>query len=196
MWTIACLVNTVLISNECRDDLFSEAQDYEEELWNDFDDIIDENSHLNFNSDHMEHMDYLGSHDQVINILKRYNAEGDICFGSLEGDNAGSFWGYRFDGKGGMKYLKGNLNWEENRPGILDGKTVVITGSLPYTTRDETEKKIRNAGGKVSNAVSKNTDLLVVGHDPGSKLQKAKKLGIETISGKEFLAMLELEGEK
>lgn len=189
MWSIECLVNTVNIPNECKHNLFDEAQGYEGELWNELDNVTDENGRLYFNSDHMEHMDYLAGNDKVVNILKRYEVEGDICFGSLEGDNAGSFWGYRFDGKGGMKSLQGKLTWDEKAE-VLKGKTVVITGSLPYTTRQEAEEKVREAGGKVSKTISKNTDLLVVGSDPGSKLQKAKKLRVEIISGKDFLAML------
>lgn len=114
MWTIGCAVNTVIISNECAHDLFDEAQSYEGEIWNDCDEVIDKKTGLlQFNPDHMEYMDYLTDHDKVIKILKRYNAEGDICFGSLEGDNAGQFWGYRFDGQGGMKKIKGKLVWEE-----------------------------------------------------------------------------------
>ncbi len=192
MWSIECLVNTVHLPNECIHDLFDETQGYEGEIWDDIDYVADKKTGLlEFNPDHKEHMDYLAGNDKVIQILKRYEVEGDICFGSLEGDNAGSFWGYRFDGKGGIKYLKGHLVWEEEKPGVLESKTVVITGSLPYTTRDEAEEKVRNAGGKVSKTVSKNTDLLIVGQDPGSKLQKAKSLGIKTMSGKDFLAMLE-----
>lgn len=196
MWSTECLVNTVNIPNECKHDLFDEAQDYEEELWNDLDEVTDENGRLSFNPDHMESMDYLGTHDKALAILKRYKVEGDVCFGSLEGDNAGSFWGYRFDGKGGMQYLKGCLVWKEKKVGALEGKNIVITGSfksISWTTRKGVEEKIREEGGKISGAVSKNTDLLVVGDDPGSKLQKAKQLGIETISGKDFLKMLGLE---
>lgn len=67
--------------------------------------------HLYFNDDHMEHMDYL--HDEVIQkVLCKHKVKGDICFGSLDGDNAGSFWGYRFDGKGGVVELKGTLVFE------------------------------------------------------------------------------------
>lgn len=194
MLSIECLVNTVNIPNECKHDLFDEAQSYVGELWDETDNVTDKIGRLYFNPDHMEDMDYLASYlassEQVINILKRYEVEGDICFGSLGGDNTGSFWGYRFDGKGGMKSLQGKLVWNE-KVEVLKGKTVVITGSFPYTTRQEAEEKVREAGGKISKTVSGNTNLLVVGSDPGSKLQKAKKLGVEIISGKDFLAMLE-----
>ena len=55
--------------------------------------------YLMFISDHMEHMDYLWN-ESIINKLKEMKVKGDITFGSLDGDNAGDNWGYRFDGKG------------------------------------------------------------------------------------------------
>src|SRR3989344_2802619 len=186
MWTIAGLVNTVIISNECRDDLFEQLHDYESELWDDYEQVTDKStSLLQFNPDHMENLDWLN--DKAIEILKGHNVEGDICFGSLEGDNAGSFWGYRFDGKGGMKHLKGRLLWEEIEDISLEGKTFVLTGSLPNMTREEAENEVRALGGKVTNTVSRKTDYLVAGDKPGSKLQKAKKLGIKIIDSGEFL---------
>lgn len=199
MWTIACLVNTANIPNECKHDLFDEAQDGMGEIWDDIDDVTDESGLLKFNPDHMEHMDYLGTHPKAFEILKRYNAEGDICFGSLEGDNADQFWGYRFDGNGGMKKLEGEIVWKEKDPGILDGKKVAITGSfksISWRTRKGVEEMIEEAGGTVASSVSSKTNLLIVGDNPGSKLQKAKELGIETKSGKEFLAMMALEEER
>lgn len=67
------------------------------------------------------------------------------------------------------------------------GKTFVITGSLEKLTRSEAETYIRNCGGKVGSSVSKNTDYLVVGKDPGSKLQKAQELEIPILSEDELL---------
>ena len=72
----------------------------------------------------------------------------------------------------------------------LMGKTFVLTGSLERLTRDEAKEKIREAGGNVSESVSKETDYVVVGVEPGSKYEKAKKLGVKTISEKEFLTLL------
>jgi len=70
------------------------------------------------------------------------------------------------------------------------GKIFVLTGGLESMTREEAKQKIRMLGGEVSSSVSKKTDLVVVGKEPGSKYQKAKKLGIKTISEKEFLKLL------
>jgi len=72
----------------------------------------------------------------------------------------------------------------------LKGKTFVLTGILRSMTREEAKAKIRELGGEVSSSVSKKTDFLVAGESPGSKYQKAKKLGTKILTEKEFLEML------
>jgi DNA ligase (NAD+) len=67
------------------------------------------------------------------------------------------------------------------------GKTVVITGILPTKSRDEAKSLVEANGGKVSDSVSKKTSFVVVGESAGSKLEKAKTLGVETIDEAEFL---------
>ena len=69
-------------------------------------------------------------------------------------------------------------------------KTVVLTGTLPTLTRDEATKMIKAAGGKVTGSVSKKTDLVLAGEEAGSKLTKAKELGIEIIDEEAFLRLL------
>lgn len=69
-------------------------------------------------------------------------------------------------------------------------KTVVVTGTLEEYGRDEAKDLIRKNGGKVASSISKNTDYVVVGESPGSKYEKAKKLGIKILSEKEFKSML------
>jgi DNA ligase (NAD+) len=71
----------------------------------------------------------------------------------------------------------------------LSGKTFVLTGTLAHFTRDEAKKMIEDAGGKVSGSVSKKTDYVVAGADAGSKLDRAKELGIAVIDEKEMQAM-------
>jgi DNA ligase (NAD+) len=68
----------------------------------------------------------------------------------------------------------------------LAGKTFVLTGTLKHFTRDEAKKMIEDAGGKVTNSVSKKTDYVVAGADAGSKLDKAKELGVAVIDEKEM----------
>jgi DNA ligase (NAD+) len=65
--------------------------------------------------------------------------------------------------------------------GPLEGKTVVLTGTLPELTREEAEILVKSAGGKVTNSVSKKTDYVVAGENPGSKLEKAEKLDTEIL---------------
>jgi DNA ligase (NAD+) len=74
----------------------------------------------------------------------------------------------------------------------LDGKVFVLTGSLEGLSRTEAKKQIEAAGGRVSGAVSRNTDYLVVGASPGSKLVKAKELGIQIIGEGTLKEMLDL----
>ena len=72
----------------------------------------------------------------------------------------------------------------------LQGLTFVITGTLQLMSRTEAEKKIRLQGGHPQSSLSKQTDYLVAGSEPGSKLEKAKELGVKTIGEKEFLEMI------
>jgi len=72
----------------------------------------------------------------------------------------------------------------------LSGKTIVVTGTLESFTRQQVEQAIRQAGGKLSSNVSKKTNFVLAGTEPGSKLDKARKLGVKVIDEKEFLKML------
>jgi len=74
--------------------------------------------------------------------------------------------------------------------GKLEGKTFVVTGSLEGYSRSEIEDLIRRLGGNASSGVSKNTDYLVAGKDPGSKFEKAKALGVKVINETEFRRLI------
>jgi DNA ligase (NAD+) len=74
--------------------------------------------------------------------------------------------------------------------GPLTGMTIVLTGGLESMSRDEASKAAEEAGAKVASSVSKKTDFVVVGTDPGSKYEKAQSLGVEVVDEKSFLKRL------
>jgi DNA ligase (NAD+) len=71
----------------------------------------------------------------------------------------------------------------------FSGKSFVVTGTLDSMSRDEAKAKIRENGGKVAESVSKKTDFVVVGREPGSKAQKAEEFGVKILDEEGFLAM-------
>jgi DNA ligase (NAD+) len=89
------------------------------------------------------------------------------------------------------KLRRSGVNFTEPRAvaagGALSGKTVVITGTLPTLSRTKATAVIEAAGGRVTGSVSKSTDFLVAGEEAGSKLDKAKSLGVEIIDEAELL---------
>ena len=76
------------------------------------------------------------------------------------------------------------------------GKTVVITGTLGSMTRDEAKALLRTLGAKVSNAVSKKTDIVIAGENPGSKLDKARALNIDVLTDAEFTKLARVTGAR
>jgi DNA ligase (NAD+) len=72
----------------------------------------------------------------------------------------------------------------------LKGLTFIFTGTLKTITRDEAKEKVRLLGGEIFSSVSKETDFLVLGEEPGSKYEKAKELGVKIVSEEEFLKMI------
>jgi len=75
-------------------------------------------------------------------------------------------------------------------PGPLAGKTLVLTGSLKALSRDQAKEAILRQGGRVTGTVSKKTDFVVVGEDPGSKADDARRLGVTTLDEAQFLALI------
>jgi len=91
------------------------------------------------------------------------------------------------------RLVASGVHWDEftvsaNRP--LDGKTYVLTGTLSTMTRDEAKQHLLALGAKVSGSVSRNTDCVVAGESPGSKLTKAQELGVEVMDEAAFLKLL------
>jgi DNA ligase (NAD+) len=91
--------------------------------------------------------------------------------------------------------VKCGVTWPRGKkvrpaPGKLEGRSFVLTGTLKGMTRDEAKSRIQAQGGRVTGSVSSKTDYLVAGDSPGSKLQKARDLGVEVIGESEFFNLL------
>ena len=86
----------------------------------------------------------------------------------------------------GVQILRDNAD----KQGTLAGKVFVLTGTLETLTRDEARKIIEDAGGKVTGSVSRNTDYLVAGASPGSKLKRAEELGVDIIDEETLKKMM------
>jgi DNA ligase (NAD+) len=93
------------------------------------------------------------------------------------------------------KLVRGGLQLREEKASRqvlkFSGKTFVLTGRLTRFTREEAKERIQAQGGKVAGSVSARTDFLVAGEDPGSKLEKARELGVRVIGEEELGGMLE-----
>jgi DNA ligase (NAD+) len=94
-----------------------------------------------------------------------------------------------------QRFREHGLKMEEEGPaapveGPLVGRTLVLTGTLPNLTREEATRRVEEAGGKVTGSVSKKTDYVVAGEDPGTKLTKAQKLGTAILDEDGLLALL------
>ncbi len=74
--------------------------------------------------------------------------------------------------------------------GYLLGKSFVLTGTLSTFSREDVGERITGLGGKITSSVSKKTNFVVAGENPGSKLEKAKSLGIKILNENEFIELL------
>ena len=93
------------------------------------------------------------------------------------------------------RLMKAGLQFEEKRhrnanQSALTGKTLVLTGTLSSFTRDQAKQMIEDSGGHVASSVSSKTDYVVAGAEPGSKLEKAKKLGVRIVEEDEFVRLV------
>ena len=85
---------------------------------------------------------------------------------------------------------------EERTTGLLDGKIFVLTGTLATMTRSEAKNLIEASGGKVTGTVSRRTDYLLAGSDPGSKLARARDIGVTIIDESDLQKMLSLRKQE
>jgi DNA ligase (NAD+) len=85
--------------------------------------------------------------------------------------------------------FRSDLSQGRAATGVFAGKTFVLTGTLPHLTREEATARIESLGGKVTSSVSKKTDFVLAGDEAGTKLQKARSLGITIIEERQFLEL-------
>ncbi len=93
----------------------------------------------------------------------------------------------------GLKPQEPEIRSQRSEGGPFAEKTVVITGTLRTFSREQAQEALRKHGAKVTDSVSKKTDFLIVGDDAGSKLKKANKLGVKTLTEAEFTKLLKSE---
>jgi len=86
--------------------------------------------------------------------------------------------------------VKATVERVEKKEGLLDGKVFVFTGALKSFSREEAKSLVEELGGRAASSVSRNVDFVVVGENPGSKYDKAKKLGLKIIDEEEFKKMV------
>ena len=133
-----------------------------------------------------------GTLDRVMNASKEELAALDD-FGGIMADGVKAYFDDEHNKNEIALLLQAGVNFvkKQKAEGVFSGKKVVLTGALTSMKRGKAKEEIKKRGGSVADSVSKAVNLVVVGEEAGSKLDKAKKLGIPTISEEEFLKMLE-----
>lgn len=140
----------------------------------------------------------LAKHFRSLQKLEAASKEELEAIPDIGGVVAESIWNY-FRGKESrelLNKLKRHIQrvYQQRGPFIvksdLNRKTVVVTGTLSNFSREEVKEAIRNAGGKWSSSVSKKTDYVVAGENPGSKIQKARELGVTVLDEVSFWQLL------
>ena len=136
-------------------------------------------------------------HFKNLQDLQKASLEKLINIRDIGPETAGSIYNW-FQEKDNLEILdklrkfgiKIKYKVESIRNKVLLGKVFALTGSLDRLSRDKVKERIKELGGKISEGISKNTDFLILGKNPGSKFEKAKKLNIKIISEKEFLSLI------
>ncbi len=138
----------------------------------------------------------LAEHFGSLDVLKRANKDTLEAIDQIGPTMAESIYEYFRDEKN-LAVIKGMLAAgvnpkppEKKRSDKLAGKTIVVTGTLENLSRQEIKQAIKDNGGKSSSSVSKKTDFVLAGKEPGSKLEKAQSLGVKVIREKAFLEMI------
>jgi len=141
----------------------------------------------------------LADHFQSMQALRDATAEEIAALSDVGGIIAQSVYEFlhsKFGAKTVDDLQKAGVRMEALAPAretasrVLEGKTIVVTGTLSRYSRDEIHKLIEMHGGRPTSSISKNTNYLVVGENPGSKLDKAQQLGVPVLNENELEAML------
>ncbi|MHB8727884.1 MAG: NAD-dependent DNA ligase LigA [Sulfuricaulis sp.] len=137
--------------------------------------------------------DQLGSLDDILDA-DRETLEQIHGIGPTMAEDIYSFFHEKHNRGVIRDLLKAGIHWPKpvrvKKSSALAGKTFVITGGLSTMTRDEARRKLQELGAKVSGSVSKKTDYVVVGEEPGSKADRARELGVTILNEKEFLRLI------
>ena len=133
----------------------------------------------------------------IIKVMQGYSKERLEEIKDIGPEVASSIYNY-FRSKKNLKFLDKLSSFDikvrspksKVKSKKLQGKVFVLTGTLKSMTREQAKTRIRDLGGNVSSSVSKKTDYVVAGESPGSKYDKAERLGVRIIDEKEFLGLV------
>jgi DNA ligase (NAD+) len=137
--------------------------------------------------------DQFGSIDEIMDA-DRETLEQIHGIGPAMAEDISSFFHEKHNRGVIRDLLKAGIRWPKptraKKSSALAGKTFVLTGGLSTMTRDEAKRRLQELGAKIAGSVSKKTDYVIVGEEPGSKADKAKELGVTMLEEKEFLKLL------
>ncbi|MCR4332806.1 MAG: NAD-dependent DNA ligase LigA [Sulfuricaulis sp.] len=138
--------------------------------------------------------DQFGSMDDIMNA-DRETLEQIHGIGPTMAEDIYSFFHEKHNRGVIRDLLKAGIHWPKparvKKSTALTGKTFVLTGGLSTMTRDEAKRRLQELGAKIAGSVSKKTDYVIVGEEPGSKADKARELGVTMLDEKEFLKLIE-----
>jgi DNA ligase (NAD+) len=137
--------------------------------------------------------DQFGSIDEIMDA-DRETLEQIHGIGPAMAEDISSFFHEKHNRGVIRDLLEAGIHWPKparvKKSSALAGKTFVLTGGLSTMTRDEAKRRLQELGAKIAGSVSKKTDYVIVGEEPGSKADKARELGVTMLNEKEFLKLL------
>jgi DNA ligase (NAD+) len=138
-------------------------------------------------------VDHFGALDDIMDA-KRETLEQVHGIGPAMAEDIHSFFHEKHNREVIRALIKAGIRWprpvKARKDSLLAGKTFVLTGGLASMSRDEARRKLQTLGAKVTDSVSKKTDYVVIGEDPGSKADKARTLGVAMLDEKQFLKLI------